>query len=296
MTALRTEGLSKRYGSTVALDGLSLEADAGEVFGFLGPNGAGKTTTIRLLLDLARPTAGRAWLLGRPVSDVALRRRVGYVPGDGALYGNLTGAEHLAYLAALRGGVPRARVDALAERLGLDPSRKVGELSKGNRQKVLLVQAFMHDPDVLLLDEPESGLDPLVQRVFRDLVRDAAARGALVVLSSHDLDEVQRLAHRAAVVSNGRLVAVEDVSGLDRRASRQVEAVLDRDARAGDLAGVDGVTGVVADGRVLLCTLSGRPAELLERLALLPVVSLTSREPDLESVFLRDYAEAGHGC
>ena len=293
MSTLRTEGLTKRYRRTVAVDGLDLEAAAGEVFGFVGANGAGKTTTIRMLVGLVRPTAGRATLLGRDVTSTAVRADVGYVPGDPGLYPRLTARETLAYLARLRGGVPARNVDALVERLGLDPTRRVGELSRGNRQKVTLVQAFMHEPRVLLLDEPTSGLDPLVQREFRLMVREAAAGGALVFLSSHDLDEVQRLADRAAVIARGRVVAVEDVPDLERRAQRQVEVVFAGDAPAGLIARVPGVENVTVEGRLLGCTVSGPPGPLLRALGDLDVVSLTSRAPDLEDVFLSDYRKDG---
>ena len=290
---LRTDGLTKRYGRTLAVDGLSLTAGAGEVFGFLGANGAGKTTTIRMLVGLVRPTSGSATLLGHDVvrDGRAVRAAVGYVPGDPALYPRLTGRETLDYLARLRGGVPRASIAALVERLDLDPTRHVGELSRGNRQKVALVQAFMHRPPVLLLDEPTAGLDPLVQREFRALVHEATRDGALVFLSSHDLDEVQRLADRAAVIARGRLVAVEDVPALERRAQRHVEVVFDRAVPASAFARVPGVSGVAVEGRVLTCVLTGRPGPLLRVLAALPVVSVTSRSPDLEDVFVRDYAE-----
>ncbi|HWL35573.1 MAG TPA: ABC transporter ATP-binding protein [Frankiaceae bacterium] len=291
MTALRTEGLTKRYRRTVAVDGLDLEAAGGEVFGFVGANGAGKTTTIRMLVGLVRPTSGRATVLGRDVTSAAVRAEVGYVPGDPGLYPRLTARETLAYLARLRGGVPVRDVEAFVDRLGLDPTRRVGELSRGNRQKVALVQAFMHRPRVLLLDEPTSGLDPLVQREFRLMVREAAADGALVFLSSHDLDEVQRLADRAAVIARGRVVAVEDVPELERRAQRHVEVVFAGDVPAGLLAGVPGVGDVTIDGRVVGCTVAGPPGPLLRALGELDVVSLTSRAPDLEDVFLRDYRQ-----
>jgi ABC-2 type transport system ATP-binding protein len=246
-----------------------------------------------MLMGLVRPTSGRASLLGRDAASPAVRAEVGYVPGDPGLYPRLTARETLAYLARLRGGVPARDVETLVERLGLDPTRRVGELSRGNRQKVALVQAFMHRPRVLLLDEPTSGLDPLVQREFRLMVREAADGGALVFLSSHDLDEVQRLADRAAVIARGRVVAVEDVPDLERRAQRRVEVVFAGDVPAELLAHVPGVDAVTVDGRVLGCTVSGPPGPLLRALGELPVVSLTSRAPDLEDVFLRDYRREG---
>ncbi len=291
MTALRTEALTKRYRRTVAVDALDVEAEAGEVYGFVGANGAGKTTTIRMLAGLVRPTSGRALLLDHDVATAGSRLRadLGYVSGDPGLYPRLTGRETLSYLAGLRGGVPRRDIDALVDRLGLDPTRHVGELSRGNRQKVALIQAFMYRPRVLLLDEPTSGLDPLVQREFRLLVREAAGDGALVFLSSHDLDEVQRLADRAAVIAHGRLVAVEDVPALEQRAQRHVEVVFADDVHADVISTIPGVTDVTVDGHVVGCTVSGPPGPLLRALGDLPVLSLTSRAPDLEDVFVRDY-------
>ena len=190
--AIRTHGLTKHYGDFEALVELDLTVKAGEIFGFLGPNGAGKTTTIRLLLDEIRPTAGHATIVGLDCRDdaVAIRRHIGYLPGDLSMYPNLTGRDTLRYFANLRGGVDWSYVDALAERLDADLDREVGQLSTGNRQKVGLVQAFMNRPEVVIMDEPSSGLDPLVQREFQTLIRDVAAEGTTVFLSSHTLSEV----------------------------------------------------------------------------------------------------------
>ncbi len=202
--AIRTVGLTKHFGPVVALDGLDLEVSPGEIFGFLGPNGAGKSTTIRLLLGLLRPTAGQAWLSGVPVGDVEQAHlSVGYVPGDVSLWPQLTGAETLEFLGNLSGGVDRAFRDELLERLDLDPSRRVRAYSKGNRQKVALVAAFMTRPDLLLLDEPTVGLDPLMEAEFQALVREAAAAGQTVFLSSHLLDEVEDVCQRVAILRAG---------------------------------------------------------------------------------------------
>ena len=196
--AIRTAALTKHYGDFPALVDLDLEVVAGEVYGFLGPNGSGKTTMIRTILDEIRPTAGRAWILGMDSrkQSVEIRRHIGYVPGDLALYPNLTGHDTLTFFANLRGGVDWTYVNELAERLGADLSKKVGDLSSGNRQKIGLIQAFMNRPAVLIMDEPSTGLDPLVQREFQTMLREVAAEGRSVFLSSHTLSEVQRVADR----------------------------------------------------------------------------------------------------
>jgi ABC-2 type transport system ATP-binding protein len=215
-TAIHTEGLTKHYGDVEALVDLDVDISAGEIFGFLGPNGAGKTTTIRTMLDEIRPTAGTATILGMDThrQSVEIRKHIGYVPGDLAMYPNLTGRDTLTYFANLRGGVDWAYVDELAERLDADLGKKVGDLSSGNRQKVGLIQAFMNRPDVLLMDEPSSGLDPLMQREFQAMMREVASNGATIFLSSHTLSEVQRVADRVGIIRHGRLIALEGVTSL----------------------------------------------------------------------------------
>ncbi len=237
MTAvIRAEKLSKYYGSSRGIVGLGFEVEAGEVFGFLGPNGAGKTTTIRLMLDLIRPSSGRLELFGLDAQrdSVAIRRRVGYLPGDLRLYERLTAREQLRYFAALRGLDGLGEGESLAERFELELDRPIRSLSKGNRQKVGLVQAFLHRPDLLLLDEPTSGLDPLVQISFNELLREVTAEGRTVFLSSHILSELQRLADRVAIIREGSLELVEAVETLRARAFVRVEATfVQAAARAG---------------------------------------------------------------
>ena len=226
--AIRIEGLTKCFGDIRALDGLDLTVDRGEVFGFLGPNGAGKTTTIRLLLHLIRPTSGTASIMGIPVDDVVrAHRHVGYVSGDVALWPQLTGLETLHLLGNLSGRVNEAYRDELVHRLDLDLSRRLRTLSKGNRQKVALVAALMHQPDVLLLDEPTAGLDPLMEAEFQQIVREASGRGQTVFLSSHILDEVQDICSRVAILSSGRLVEVSTLEDLRRRDVTVFEITLD---------------------------------------------------------------------
>ena len=294
--AIRTEGLTKFYGRDRGVEDLDLEVAEGEVFGFLGPNGAGKTTTIRLLLDLIRPTRGSAFVLGLDArrDSEEVRRRVGYVPGDLRLYESYTGREVVDFLGSLRGGVPRADVDEFAERLGVDLDRPVRSLSKGNKQKVGLVQAFAPRPRLLVLDEPTAGLDPLVQQEFHRMVDDAVADGATVFLSSHILSEVQAIAHRAAIVAAGRLVTVEDVDALRAKGVRHVDVVFDAPVTGGCacmIAGLPGVHGVHAAGSRLHCELEGDADELVKTLARYHVTSIASEEADLEDVFMAHYGE-----
>jgi ABC-2 type transport system ATP-binding protein len=289
--AIQIDGLTKDYGRTRGLDGLDLEVPAGEVFGFLGPNGAGKTTTIRLLLDLIRPTGGRATVLGLdPCRDgVALRRRIGYLAGDFVVDGRQTGTELLTYLGNLRGGVSRARIDELTERLDLDSGRKIKTLSRGNRQKLGVVQAFMHDPEMLILDEPTSGLDPLLQQEFTALARQAAAEGRTVFMSSHVMGEVQRTADRVGIIRAGRLVTVQDVDDLRHRSMRRIEIRFERPVPIEDFAAVDGVRDLAVDGPMLTCRLDGSADSLVKAAARHTVVMLSAEEPDLEELFFHHY-------
>jgi ABC-2 type transport system ATP-binding protein len=294
--AIETRGLVKSYGRTPALLGLDMRVETGEVYGFLGPNGAGKTTTIRILLDLIRPTAGEVRVLGLDPSrdGVELRRRIGYLPGDFVADGRQTGRQLVEHLGYLRGGVPRQRVDELAERLDLDLSRPIKALSRGNRQKVGIVQAFMHDPELLVLDEPTTGLDPLMQQTFLELVREATAAGRTVFMSSHVLSEVQRGADRAGLVRSGQLVTVESVESLRERAPRRVEAQLATPVQADEFAALPDVRDVRVDGAVLNCRVDGSPDALVKALARHTVLDLVVDEADLEEIFLGYYSEKEH--
>ena len=259
--AILTEGLVKRYGRARGLAGLDLEVRQGEVYGFLGPNGAGKTTTIRLLVDLLRPTAGQVSVLGLdPRRDgVALRRRVGYLAGDFVVDGRQSGRELLRFLGNLRGGVPPARIEELADRLDLDLGRRIKALSRGNRQKLGVVQAFMHAPELLILDEPTSGLDPFLQQEFQRMVGEASAAGQTIFMSSHVLSEVQQTAERVGIIREGRLVTVERVEALGERAVRHLELGFDRPVAAEEFTALPGVSDLRVDGRVVRCRLAGPP-------------------------------------
>jgi ABC-2 type transport system ATP-binding protein len=287
--AIRTEGLTKHFGDVVALDGLTLEVLRGEIFGFLGPNGAGKSTTIRLLLDLIRPTAGEAWIMGIPVSDVVrAHRHVTYVPGDVSLWPQLTGSETLDLLGNISGGVDSPFRDELVDRLQLDVSKKVRSYSKGNRQKIALVAAFMTRPDVLLLDEPTAGLDPLMEEEFQHLAREASGRGQTIFLSSHILDEVEDLCHRVGILREGTLVEVATLEKLQELDTTIFEISFSDGVKPA-LDAVPGVIAVEQDGEGIRVHVKGSPTPLLQTLAPLPVQQLRTHTPSLEEIFLSYY-------
>ena len=294
-TAITTEGLSKMYGKRQGLADLDMTVETGEIYGFLGPNGAGKTTTIRILLDVIRATTGRAEVLGLDprANSVAVRRKVGYLPGDFVVDGRQTGRQLLDHLSALRGGVPRERIDGLAERLGLDLSILIKSLSKGNRQKLGLVQSFMHEPELLILDEPTSGLDPLVQREFQHMAREAIGGGQTVFMSSHVLSEVQAIVDRVGIIREGRMVAVERVEELRQRAVRRILVQFDEPITADGFSTLDGIADLAIDGSTLTCTLAGRADDFVKALARYPVTSILSEEPDLDDIFFEYYAGEG---
>ena len=293
-SAIHTVGLTKYYGRHLGIEDVDLDVREGEVFGFLGPNGAGKSTTIRTILDEIRPTAGNATILGfdTHADAVEIRRHIGYIPGDLALYPNLTGMDTLQYFGNMRGGVDWAYVDELADRLDSDLSRKVGDLSTGNRQKVGVIQAFMHRPDLLIMDEPTAGLDPLIQREFQKMVAEVAAEGRTVFLSSHTLSEVQRVADRVGIIRNGRLITVESVADLRSKSMREVEFVLNTQADASIFERVEGVRNVVVAGNHVEMSFGGDMGELLTAVTeQYSVADIKTTEADLEEIFLTYYHE-----
>lgn len=297
--AIATLGLAKTYRKSVhALVDLDLRVERSEVFGYLGPNGAGKSTTIRLLLGLIQPTAGRASLFGLDTQrdGVASRRPVGYLPGDLRLADRLTGREQLDSLARLRGGVDRPLRQELCNRLEVELDRPIRQLSKGNRQKIGIVQAFMHRPDLVVLDEPTSGLDPLLQAEVRALMRETAADGRTVFLSSHSLDEVQHVADRVGVLRSGRLVDVDVVERLRERSLRHVTVTFAAPVDAALFAALDGVRVTQVDGAtVRLAAPETAMDALVKALARRHVVDLVSQPADLEEIFLEMYRQADDG-
>ena len=292
VVVVRTERLTKRYGRTVALDALDLEVCEGEVVGYLGPNGAGKSTTIALLLGQARPTAGHATVFGLDAwrDAPAIHRRAAYVPSESTLWPSLTGEETLRFLANVHGSNDAAYRDELVDRFDLDVGKKIRAYSHGNRQKVLLVAALATRADLLLLDEPTTGLDPLMEQVFRACVREARDRGQTVLLSSHVLSEVEAVCDRVAMLRAGRLIESGRLEVLRGLASVHVHAVLDEPPP--DLAAVEGVSNLVVDGSTVECDVAGRVEPLLRVLADVGVQHLTTREPSLEELFVSHYGDA----
>ncbi|MEN8234478.1 MAG: ABC transporter ATP-binding protein [Actinomycetota bacterium] len=292
--AIHTEGLTKHYGDVHALVDLDLDIRSGEIFGFLGPNGAGKTTMIRTILDEIRPTAGTASILGMDShkQSVEIRRHIGYVPGDLAMYPNLTGRDTLTYFANLRGGVDWSYVDELAERFDADLSKKVGDLSSGNRQKIGIIQAFMNRPETLIMDEPSNGLDPLMQREFQSLMRGVAANGSTIFLSSHTLSEVQRVADRVGIIRHGHLIALEAVTSLRSKGIRKVDLFFDEPVDAEVFGPLPGVRDVTVENHHVTLSFSGQMETLLkvvtEKYRLLDI---TTQEADLEEIFLTFYRD-----
>jgi ABC-2 type transport system ATP-binding protein len=292
MTAvISTEKLTKSYGSSRGIIEVDLAVEQGEVFGFLGPNGAGKTTTIRTLLDLIRPTSGRARVFGIESSadPVAIHRRIGYVPGEFALYDRLTGRQTLEYFGNLRGGVDRAYQASLIERFDLDPSRRFNQYSKGNKQKVGVIIALQHRPELLILDEPTAGLDPLVQQTFFTTLREAVSDGATVFLSSHILSEVEKSADRVAIIREGRIVKTGTVDALRDLAHHQVELRFAGAVPAAEFAALPGVSDVQVDDHVLRMRVSGAITPVVQAAARYELLDFVSREPSLEETFLAQY-------
>jgi ABC-2 type transport system ATP-binding protein len=302
MTAIiETEKLTKFYGPHRGIVDVDLAVNEGEIFGFLGPNGAGKTTTIRTVLDLIRPTSGRALVFGIESSadPVAIHRRVGYIPGEFTLYDRLTGAQTIEYFANLRGRVDPTYQQDLIDRFDLDTSRRFKEYSKGNKQKVGLIIALQHRPELLILDEPTSGLDPLVQQTFFEVMREAKADGRTVFLSSHILSEVEKTCDRVAIIRDGQIVRLDRVEALRDLAHHQVELRFTGPVPTAAFEALPGVSDVVAKDHTLRLRVSGPITPVVRAAAGFELVDFVSREPSLEEIFLAEYtrepAEAGRG-
>jgi len=290
--AIQTQKLTKYYGSARGVVDLDLEVAEGEVFGFIGPNGSGKTTTIRLITDLIRPTRGSASVFGMDsrADSVAIKRLIGYLPGELALWNNLTGAETCQYLGNLRGGVNSKYVEELAARFDLDLRKKFRAYSKGNKQKVGIIQAFMHKPRLLILDEPTSGLDPLNQQEFYKLLAEHQAGGATVFLSSHIFEEVEHTCHRVAIIREGELVRVATISDIINEKAHRMEITFDQPVNPDEFKQIPGVTSVEAsDGNKLTINVQGSVAPVIQAAAHYNIVNLITHEPTLEEAFLQYY-------
>ncbi|MGO8687260.1 MAG: ATP-binding cassette domain-containing protein [Candidatus Dormibacteria bacterium] len=292
-TAISTEGLTKDYGEQRGLFGLDLEVADGEIFGYLGPNGAGKTTTIRLLMDLIRPSRGRAHVFGVDcqADPVDVKRLVGYLPGEMPQWGGLRGRDVVAYVGGLRGGADPSRVSRLAERLDLDLGRRYREYSSGNKRKLGLVLAFMHPSRLLVLDEPTNGLDPLIQQEFYGMVAEAGAEGATVFLSSHVLSEVERVCQRVGILRRGRLVQVARLDELHHLRYHRLEADFAGTVPLEAIRALSGVEQVTVEDHHLSCSVRGGFGPLLAALGRAQVLNLVTHEPSLEEVFLAYFRE-----
>ena len=296
-TLVETQELTKRYGSSRGIEDVTFEIDEGEVFGFLGPNGAGKTTTIRTLMGLLRPTAGSAYIGGLDCWEQStdVKRLVGYLPGELSLDPNLTGGQILEYFGNLRGGVDQSYLKVLIARMGLDPTRKFRQYSSGNKRKIGIVQAFMHRPRLLILDEPTNGLDPLNQQEFDRMVREVRDEGRTVFLSSHILGEVEQTCNRVAIIREGQLVRIGEVAALKDIKRHDVTITFAGDAPLEAFKALPGVdqAEALADGHSLRLAVSGGLDGVIKAAAQHPVVNLTSQEPSLEEIFLRYYENDG---
>ena len=292
-TMISVNKLTKRYGSARGVDDVSFDVQEGETFGFLGPNGAGKTTTIRTLLGLLRPTSGSAQIGGLDcwTQATAVKRLIGYLPAEFSFDAGLTGAQIIEYLGNLRGGVDQGYLKTLVERLELDPGKRFREYSRGNKQKIGLVQAFMHRPRLLILDEPTNGLDPLNQQEFYSMLAEVKADGRTAFLSSHNLTEVEHACVRVGIIREGQLVKVDAVHALKDIRRHAVEITFATPASTEWFAGDSGVRSVSLDetGRVVRLTVQGDLAAVLQTAARHEAVNLSAREPSLEEIFLRYY-------
>jgi ABC-2 type transport system ATP-binding protein len=295
--AIEVEGLTRFFGQHRGIEDVTFDVEPGEIFGFLGPNGAGKTVTIRHLMGFLRPSRGSARVLGHDCWQIAskVKALVGYLPGDARLYEQMTGHEFLSFFAVFRDTQNRNRTHRLIERLELDVSRRIKHLSRGNRQKLLIVQALMHDAPVLILDEPSSGLDPLKQVDFLDILREERDRGKTIFLSSHQLTEVERVADHVAIIRGGQLVAVEDVNDLKAVRERHMSISLHRPIDVELFRSCEGVRliDVVAGGLQVELAIRGDLPPLLRLLADMPIEDLVFGPPELESIFLHYYGEGG---
>jgi beta-exotoxin I transport system ATP-binding protein len=290
---IETVSLTKRYGDARGIEDVSLEVESGEVFGFLGPNGAGKTTTIRTLLDLLHPTSGSAHLFGLDSrrDSSAIHARLGNLPGDFSYDERLTGRELLEFFAELRGMEGLGRGPELARRFEANLDRPLGKLSRGNRQKIGLIQAIFHDPELLILDEPTSGLDPLMQEEFLEVVTEERERGCTVFLSSHDLDEVERVCDRVGIIRQGRLIAVERMSELTGRAFRHVTLEFDRPVDPGEFASIPSVSGMEQEGSRISFRAQGDLDAVIKAAARHTLTDIELTHPSLEEIFLTFYGQ-----
>ncbi len=292
-TVIQTTDLTKFYGKSRGIKDVSITVNKGDIFGFLGPNGAGKSTTIRTLLDFIRPSAGSATIFGMDCrkDSVAIRKRIGYIPGDFGLYGHMTGWKFLEYFGRVRGGYDAGAAKAYAKKMDIRLDRKMKEYSRGMRQKVAIIQAFMNDPDLIIMDEPTNGLDPLVQQTFMDMLREEAGHGTTIFMSSHVLSEVEKACNRVAIIKEGRIVAEEQVEALRQKSGKVLEVKfaqpLTREIFY--LPGVSNVTQVNGSYRM---TVTGSLEDLLQEISRNKLADISIHQMTLEDIFMHYYEGA----
>lgn len=287
---ISTTKLSKVFPNNRGVFDLNLRVNQGEVFGYLGPNGAGKTTTIRVFLDLARASSGSVEIFGLDSrkDSVEIKKRIGFLPGDLDLYDNMTGREFLEYFSSLRGGTDDQYVKELANRLNSNLDHSIGTLSHGNKQKLGLIQAFMHKPELLILDEPTQGLDPLIQHEFYHLIEELKNEGKTVFISSHILPEVERICDRVGIIREGRLIATETIKNLKENALRPIEVQFSQKIKESDFAGLQ-LENLKIEDKILRCSVKGSMDPFIKRLSSFEILNLVTHEPDLEEIFLKFY-------
>lgn len=285
--------LTKQYPSShdIALDALSIKVHKGEVYGFLGPNGAGKSTAIRLLLNFIQPTSGSARILGKDIvsESVQIRRNIGYLAGDFAVYPKMTGKQFFDYMGTLLPLKRRGRVDELCEMLRVDKYKKIGELSKGNKQKIGIIQALMHEPSILILDEPTDGLDPLMQEVFYAIVKEISNKGATVFVSSHNLAEVHKMCDRVGIIRNGKLVSQNTIADMEIKASQTIDVTFAAKAPIAELKKIPGAKLLHHKGETVSLQIRDDFSPLFQLLARHKVVRFDTQELNLEEEFMRFY-------
>lgn len=291
--AISLSKLTKRYGNNRGVTEVSLKAEKGEVFGFLGPNGAGKTTTIRMLMDFIRPTSGTAKVLGLDCQKepTQIHKRVGFLAGDMEMDPRLTGRQYLEYIANLRGGVPWSKIQVLIDRLQCETERKIGKLSRGNKQKIALVSALMDEPDVLILDEPTSGLDPLMQQEFNSIIHEHRRKGKTAFISSHDLSEVEQICDRIGFIREGQLIAVEPLKALTKQTFKKVQVVFATKPKATDFSKLKNVSDVLVSGKTMTLKLKGDVTPLIKELGKHRLTDVNMQDANLEEIFMTMYED-----
>lgn len=293
---IKTDNLTKYYGKKRGIDGVNLTIFKGEIFGYLGPNAAGKTTTIRVFMDFIRANSGNVNIFGLDSrkNSRKIRKKTGYLPGELNLYENLSVKEFLVYFAHLRENIDWTYVEYLAERLNCDLFHPIRTLSQGNKQKVGLIQALMHQPDLLILDEPTNGLDPLIRQHFYQLILEFKEKGKTIFLSSHVLPEVERICDRVGIIRGGKIVAVEKVSELRKKSMRQIEVLFDQPIKLEMFSGIKNITNLTVDKHRLKCILVGEMNQFVKVISRYNIIDFSSHQPGLDEIFLAFYGESNN--